>query len=500
VGKIAMVLLAMFSMAHVGSPDTFFTGHAGPYPVRVSVRIPGVVPGLAQISVRVTPTAPGAIQRVTVQAIQWDVGPEGAPPPDVARAVPGDPDLHAAELWLMVPTSYRVHVVVDGRDGTGTAVVPVVALATAQTEMPRALGFLLAGLGLFLAVGLLTLIGAASRESTIPPGNSPAPRDRRRARLTIAVGSVLMVLVAWGGWAWWELEANGYASYILYRPFAAEASVSSTGGRQTLSLAIRDQRWPPQGRNARTRYSALMPDHGKLMHMFLVRQPNLDAFAHVHPIPRSPTAEAFDVDLPPLPDGTYSVYGDIVHESGYAQTLVATAVLRGPESGPADHPQAQQSSPGDPDDSWFTGASVDQGPAPAFRGADGTTIVWDRGTAPLVAREDRLLTFKVRGPDGTPANLEPYMGMAGHAIVASEDRSVFAHLHPSGSISMAALQKFESRARTAPANAHPAHGAVHASEVAIPYGFPKPGRYRVWVQVKRDGRVTTAAFTASVDR
>jgi hypothetical protein len=40
-------------MAHVGSPDTFFTGHAGPYPVRVSVRLPGVIPGRAEVTVRV---------------------------------------------------------------------------------------------------------------------------------------------------------------------------------------------------------------------------------------------------------------------------------------------------------------------------------------------------------------------------------------------------------------------------------------------------------------
>ena len=32
-------------MAHVGSPDTFFVGKAGPYHVRVIVRLPGVIPG-----------------------------------------------------------------------------------------------------------------------------------------------------------------------------------------------------------------------------------------------------------------------------------------------------------------------------------------------------------------------------------------------------------------------------------------------------------------------
>jgi hypothetical protein len=488
-----MVLLAVFSMAHVGSPDTFFTGQAGPYPVRVAVRLPGVIPGLAQITVRFTSNDPDAIRRVTVQAIQWDVGPEGAPPPDVARAVPGDRSLYAAELWLMVPTSYRVHIAVEGRDGTGTAVVPIVALATAQKEMPRALGLLLAGLGLFLAVGVLTLMGAASRESTIPLGERPGPRDRRRARIVMTVGAVMMVLVAWGGWGWWNLEANDYTQRILYRPFGAEASVAAADGRQTLSLVIRDSRWPAPAANVRTRYNALMPDHGKLMHMFLVRDRDLDAFAHVHPVPRTATAEAFDVALPPLPPGNYKVYGDIVHESGFAQTLVATAILRGPE---ADRRDAANR---DPDDSWFTAASVDEKAEPTFTTADGSTIAWDRGNTPLVAGEDQLLTFKARGPDGKPLMLEPYMGMSGHAVVASEDGSVFAHLHPSGSISMAALRKFESRLGGARADSHAAHDAP-AGELSIPYAFPRAGRYRLWVQVKHGGQVITAGFKLSVDR
>src|SRR5205807_9464662 len=46
------------AMAHVGSPDVFYDGLVGPYPARVTVRMPGVVPGRAEISVRVQTTEP----------------------------------------------------------------------------------------------------------------------------------------------------------------------------------------------------------------------------------------------------------------------------------------------------------------------------------------------------------------------------------------------------------------------------------------------------------
>src|SRR3977135_1448403 len=66
--RAAALVLAAMSMAHVGSPDTFFGGKAGPYDVRVSVRLPGVIPGHAQVSVRVQgATAPGS-HHVTVRA------------------------------------------------------------------------------------------------------------------------------------------------------------------------------------------------------------------------------------------------------------------------------------------------------------------------------------------------------------------------------------------------------------------------------------------------
>jgi hypothetical protein len=137
-------------------------------------------------------------------------------------------------------------------------------------------------------------------------------------------------------------------------------------------------------------------------------------------------------------------------------------------------------------------------------------MTWTRAENSIAAGADAELHFVVRNADGTPADLEPYMGMAGHAVVARDDGSVFVHLHPSGTIPMAAQMTFEMRqpgdsvrgklGQRISAAEHAMMSAPLAatSDVAFPYAFPKPGNYRVWVQVRRAGRILTGAFDAPV--
>jgi hypothetical protein len=477
----ALVLLA----AHVGSPNVFYDGSAGPYPVRVVVRPPGVIPGLAEISVRIPS---GDVRRVTVQPVRWDLGTKGAPRPDEALPVQGEPRLWSASLWFMDFGSYSVHVAVEGAAGRGTVIVPVPAVATQTLGMKKGMALGLAGLGIFLFVGALTIVGAAARESVLPPGEMPDARRRRTSWIARAVAVPVLALALLGGSRWWDSEDDAYASN-LYTPPQTRATAAVADGGRVLTLAITDTTWH--------RFSPMLPDHGKLMHMFLVREPAMDAFAHVHPV-RADSA-SFRLALPAdLPAGTYRLYADVVHESGFPQTFVNRVTI---PAAPANSSTAV-----DADDAWRVGGAVS---GTAARLEDGSTMTWERD-AQLVAGRETTLRFRVTDAAGAPAALQPYIGMMSHAAVSRDDGSVFVHLHPAGSVSMTAQQLFVQRERgdttrtpdgrliVRDATDHAMQMGAQPGVVSFPYEFPKAGRYRVWVQVKREGRVLTGAFDADV--
>ena len=479
--------LLLIVSAHVGTLDVFFRGNAGPYGVQVTVRPPGVVPGLAQIIIR---TDSHAVTRVTTQAATWNLGSRGAPRPDDAVRSPGDPALWTSEVWLMTRGSYAIRVGITGPRGSGEVTVPFTSIATRQLRMAGSLGWALAGLGTFLVVGLVSIIGTAARESTVAPGAPITPGQVRRGRLALIGGAVVIALGLTGGRAWWNAVDAAYAR-SLYRPMDAALDVvpDSTGGRR-LRLTITDSLYASGGR------PPIIPDHGKPLHLFLVSEDDSGSLGHLHPVQRDRTT--FDAPVPALPPGAYRYFADVVQESGYAQTMTGRVVLAD-GTGPA--------AAGDPDDAMFTGT-----PSPdSVTGLPGgLAVTFARPRDPAPAR-DVLLQFTIRDSSGAVVSLEPYLGMPGHAIVQRTDGGVFAHLHSNGSFSMAAQQvlqavergdTLESLVRGMPRpRLDSAHTSSHAprapGQLEFPFAFPTAGAYIVWVQF-RSSTVRTAAFSLIV--
>ena len=132
----------------------------------------------------------------------------------------------------------------------------------------------------------------------------------------------------------------------------------------------------------------------------------------------------------------------------------------------------------------------------------GGRMVWMRDGRPLAAGQLTMFSFRVEDAAGRPAtDLELYMGMPGHAIFVSRDRRVFAHVHPSGSVPMAAMQIGERSLAGAAAavDQDHTHRDGMPAVVSFPFGLPERGEYRIFVQVKRGGRIETGAFDARVE-
>ena len=483
--SLVAALLVVCS-AHIGSPDAWFDGLAGPYKVLVHVEAPPVVPGIATVNVQLT--EPG-ITRVTAFVNKFDAT-GGTPPPDVAKQDATDKSWYRTRLWVMSPGSNSVTVTIAGSRGEGTVVVPLVAHAGRRLEFNGALALPLAGVGVILALGLLTIVGATVREGVLPPGAEPDARRRRRARFAMARTVLVIVLAVTGAGAWWRAEDAAFVRR-LYQPMPLRTTIDSTTGR--LALAITDSTWVHRNDVAWLRArriaepSALIEDHGKLVHLFLISTDGRTAFAHLHP--GTVDSVTFTAHLPNVPAGAYRVFADIVQASGLTQTLTSTITIPAGREPPGDSLDA--------DDSWAAGRTQSSSADSTRVLPDGTTLAWRRNSAPLVAGEEAGLRFSATPPAGDTASLEPFLGMAGHAVVVRDDGQVFIHLHPLGTISLAAQARLEHSAPDAMAHAMSTPGTGNDS-LYFPYAFPQPGNYTVWVQVKRHGRVMTGSFPVEV--
>ncbi|GAA5047787.1 hypothetical protein HNP84_000303 [Thermocatellispora tengchongensis] len=193
----------------------------------------------------------------------------------------------------------------------------------------------------------------------------------------------------------------------------------------------------------------LVEHHGALSHVVVTSQDG-SYFRHVHPIRTGPGT--YEVRLRTETAGRHRVYAEFERADAGGQLVSGEFTVAGAGTAAEEEDEAR------------SGAS---GPAPVLQPA-----------RPVAGRPVRITL------DAGTADLQPWLGMAGHLIVRSDDGGYLGHVHEAGSMA-AENPPDESVARYGPM-------------LEFTFSFPRPGRYLAWIQYARNYRIVTVPHVIEV--
>jgi len=205
--------------------------------------------------------------------------------------------------------------------------------------------------------------------------------------------------------------------------------------------------------------------HDKPFHLFVVSQ-DLNYFAHIHPQQQADGGFTIETMVPNA--GSYIIYCDFFPVGGMPQVAHLSLITAGFD-GDLFSSQAQLEP-----DKILT------------KTLDGVRFELTLNPPePLGGRPANLKYHLTDEKTGEPVrDLQPYLGAWGHTLILSEDVSDYIHSHPTEMIP-------DRVDRTK---------IYGGSDVSFDAFFPRPGRYRVWSQFQRQGKLITVAFTIGVRR
>ena len=243
------------------------------------------------------------------------------------------------------------------------------------------------------------------------------------------------------------LDAREYLVDMTASPQAVRP-----GRRAHLTFTIRD----PETR-AVVRTFAIV--HEKPFHLFVVGH-DLEYYDHVHPEMQRDGTWAIDVTVPK--PGYYKLYSDFLPIGGTPQVIPRLLVA---------------GNPGDLDQARAHLAADDLAP----KSADSLNVSLSLPADGLEAGRDEKLVYHITdAKTGKPVtDLQPYLAAYGHTLVVSEDTMEYVHAHP---------------VELLPEKVEDAAGGPDLTFKAL---LPKPGRYRLWTQLRRGDVVSTVRFTVT---
>ena len=231
-------------------------------------------------------------------------------------------------------------------------------------------------------------------------------------------------------------EAADFDVSLRTRPSAIKAG-------QTLRLAF-NVHHPKSGATVKDFHIV----HEMPFHLFIVSQ-DLNYFAHMHP--RQQADGSFVVETSVPKPGAYLVYSDIFPVGGVPQVAFGNLLTAGYH------------------DDLFSARAVIKPDEVLSREVESTRFALTLEPREPVAGKKLTLTYKITdSKTGEPVrDLEPYLGAWGHTLILSEDGRDYVHTHAGPEASFEAF-------------------------------VPRAGRYRIWSQFQRHGKVITVPFTIEV--
>lgn len=226
-------------------------------------------------------------------------------------------------------------------------------------------------------------------------------------------------------------------------------------------------------------------EHEKRLHLIVARR-DTAVFRHVHPEQRADGSWTVDVDVSDA--GVYRAFADF--KIGGEQHTLATDLFVPGDFRPRELPKPAT-----------TDRAVDEDDAP--------TAIDVALDAPTI-RAGRATTLRFAASvDGRPVDrLEPYLGAKGHLVALREGDLAYLHVHPTGPAPSDGDEHGADAGHDdagAPAHSHGDEAAANPqqeadSEATFAATFPTAGRYRLFLQVRVDGRIRTTDYTVEVAR
>ncbi len=205
-----------------------------------------------------------------------------------------------------------------------------------------------------------------------------------------------------------------------------------------------------QGRPVRAEDIAV--SHTERVHALIV-DPSLDDYQHIHPAAEGPPGH-YTFMFTPRYAGEHRVYLDFILLTTNRRALVSTSFeVLGKET-----PAARTLS-----------ARFEE---------DGLVYTLGSENGPLRADEDGVIRLRVAPAEGKPVKFEPVMGSFAHLVAFQHGRHGFAHLHPRNPF----LRDHD----------------PYDPDLSFAIHLDRPGTYRVWAQVKINGRERIVPFDLEV--